>query len=225
MISYKYFLDILDTEKFKDALFDDPSYVQRNTILNNVEYTDGSSMLTVHNDLLLLSYVNPAEETKMSGNPSELLQNSIDFINGHGGWTGTYRYDGMDEENHKVVFRLYDHEGYPIFNEKGLTEIVQIWGQKQIHKYVRPIFDLNMPLRIETTKVAFSSATEVFDFLRTKRKIKTENLEDLVIGYYMSRDENEPQLINIEPSWFYKYGGSWLQITPEELGGIKHGLE
>ncbi len=69
------------------------------------------------------------------------------------------------------------------------------------------------------------SGTEVLEFLKKKRGFKPELLKDIVIGYKMIRNSDEPQLIELEPSWYYHYGNSWVQIEPEELGGKTHGLE
>ncbi|AGK56167.1 YycH family regulatory protein [Bacillus sp. 1NLA3E] len=223
--SYKYFLDRLDPEKFKDALFNDPSYVQRNDVLSNIEYTDGSSMLTVNNDTLMLSYVNPTEETDIMANSKDILQKSMDFVNTHGGWAGTYKYESIDELNQKIIYRLYDNKGYPIFSDTGMSEIDQVWGQQEIKKYTRPIFALDVPLRTETIEMTLITGKEVVELLKAKRGFKPELLEDLVVGYSMTKDPKEPQLINLEPSWFYKYSHSWVRITPKELGGIKNGLE
>lgn len=225
LTSFKYFLNRLDAEKFKDALFSDPSFVQKNYVTNNEEYTDGSSMMMVDNDTKMLSYVNPAEETNTVMSSNDLLLKGIDFVNEHGGWTGNYSYAGIDELNQKVNFRLHHDNGYPIFNENGLSEIVQVWGQKEIHKYIRPSFALDVPLRSETTEVTLNSGREVLEFIKTKKGFKAESIEELVIGYRMSKDSNEPQLINLVPSWYYRYDNTWAQITPEELGGIKRGLE
>lgn len=223
--SYKYFLNRLDPEKFKVALFSDPSFVQKNYVMNNEEYTDGTSLMTVDNDTRMLSYVNPAGESSNVMSSIDLLQKSIDFVNEHGGWTGNYRYAGIDELNQKVLYRLHDRMGYPIFNEYGMSEIVQVWGQKEIHKYLRPIFALDVPLRSETTEVQLNSGSEVLEYIKTKNGFKEEGLEELVLGYRMTKDIKEPQLINLEPSWFYRYDSIWAQVSLEDLGGIKRGLE
>lgn len=225
MIHAQYFLDQLDPEQFKDALFNDPSYVQRNDEDHIVEYIDDSSMLTVNNESLLLSYVNPAEARDQIGSESNLLKNSIDFVNEHGGWTGLFRYSSMNEDNQEVSFRLYDRSGFPIFNEKGLSQIVQVWGENDIYKYNSPVFSLDIPLTTEKMEMNLPSGSEVIEFLKEKRGFKPELLKDIVIGYKMIRNSDEPQLIELEPSWYYHYGNSWVQIEPEELGGKTHGLE
>lgn len=225
MIHFQYFLDQLDPEQYKDALFNDPSYVQRNDEANSVEYIDDSSMLTVDNESLMLSYVNPAEARDRKGGTPDLLKKSIDFVNEHGGWTGHFRYSSMNEENQEVSFRLYDRNGYPIFNEKGLSQIIQVWGKNEIYKYNSSTFRLDIPLTTEKVEVNLLSGSEIMEFLKAKKGFKPELLMDIRIGYKMIRNPNEPQLMELEPSWYYYYGNAWVQIRQEELGGKNYGLE
>ena len=225
MTSYKYFLNRLDPGKFKLALFNNPSFVQKSNIANNEEYTDGTSMMTVNNDNRMMSYVNPAMDSSSFMSSKDLMNKSIDFVNEHGGWTGNFRIAELDDINQKVIYRMQNPDGFPIFNEKGMSEIVQVWGEKELQKYIRPIFDLDVPLRSETTEYMLSSGSEVLEFISNKKGFQAEALEALVVGYRMSKDSKEPQLISLEPSWFYRYDHTWAQITPEELGGINRGLE
>lgn len=223
--SYDYYLELLNPEKFKEALFNDPSVVQKNVLSSNVEYTDASSMMEVDSDSMILAYINPVEETYSMDGSGDLLQKSIDFVNEHGGWTGLYKYETMDERNKKITFRLIDSSGIPIFNDNGLAEIVEVWGKQEIYKYVRPIMNLSVPLRTEAKEVTLISGREVVDFLQAKKGFKPELLEDLMIGFSLTRDSNEPQLVKLEPSWFYRYNHTWYRINEAELGGVKSGLE
>lgn len=226
LIHYQYFLDQLDPEQFKDAIFNDPSYVQRNDEGNTVEYIDDSSMLTVNYDSLLLSYVIPAEKNEGEQRSKELLKKGINYVNEHGGWTGDFKYASIDEENQQVTFRLYDRNGYPIFNDQGLSQIIQTWGQNDIYKYNRPIFSLDVPLTTDKKEVTLESSSEVIEFLKSKKGFKPELLKDIAIGYQMSMDPNEPQLMNLEPAWFYQYGNLWIQVVQKDVvGGDNNGLE
>ena len=45
-----------------------------------------------------LSYVHPAAESENSGIPSELIQNTLNFVNEHDGWTDDYRYSRYESE-------------------------------------------------------------------------------------------------------------------------------
>ncbi|MDF2855281.1 MAG: hypothetical protein K0Q87_1132 [Neobacillus sp.] len=90
MMEYKYLPFILNSEAFKDALFNNPSFVQKSTIPNGEEFTDVSSKMTVNDDSNMLVYVNPTAEENYTGNSYDLLKRSIDYINEHGGWTDPY---------------------------------------------------------------------------------------------------------------------------------------
>ena len=169
MMKYKYYPDYLDSEKFKEALFNDPSFVQKSFIPEGEEYTDGSSKMNNYYNEKLLFYINPIEESDFVGSSFEILQRGIDFINEHGGWTDAYRFAGMDEWNQKIIFRLYSSEGFPVFNEKGMSEIMEVWGRSEINKYLRPNFSLDLPLRTEMLEVQISSGrTNPRVFKKTK---------------------------------------------------------
>lgn len=225
MDKYKFLPQNLDSDEFKEALFNDPSFVKKSLVKNGEEFTDGSSKMNVNDDSNMLLYVNPGEENEYIAKPNELLMRSIDFINEHGGFTDAYRYVSLDEINQKVTFRLYSIEGYPVFNESGMSEITQVWGRSEINKYVRPNFSLDLPLKMEMEKMTLPSGQEAFEFLKKREGFKLELLEEITPGYQMSRDSKQQKLIVLEPTWFYRYDKSWGQLTMEELGGLKRGLE
>ncbi|HYK74236.1 MAG TPA: two-component system activity regulator YycH [Pseudoneobacillus sp.] len=229
MMKYKYYPDYLDSDKFKEALFTDPSFVQKSFIPEGEEfgeeYTNGSSKMNIYKNKNLLFYVNPIEESELVGNSSEILQKGIEFINEHAGWTDPYRFVGMDAINQKVTFRLYSSDGYPVFNENGMSEIIEVWGKNEINKYLRPNFTLDLPLRSEMSEIPTPSGREIIEFLKNQKGIKPEYLSDLRLGYHMEKDPKEPKLIVLEPSWFYRYNGTWAQIRLDVVKGERNGLE
>ncbi|AIE61671.1 YycH family regulatory protein [Bacillus methanolicus] len=225
MKKYKYYSYNLSSEKFAEALFHDPRFVQKNVGPGKEEYIGESSMMTVDNDMKMLSFVNPQEESEYLKGPVDLLQRSIDYINAHGGWTDSYRYAGMDEINQKVIFRLYDLEGYPVFNENGLSELELIWGQNDIYRYFRPNFGLDVPLNNEISEVVLDSGQEALEFLQKSKGFKPEKLQDMVIGYRISIDQQSSRHLVFTPYWYYKYDNAWGRIVKDERGGVKLGLE
>jgi len=225
MTTYKYLPVAINSEEFKDALFNDPSYVQKSFISNGEEYANDSSKMTINYDTSMLQYVNPIPEDTYIDSSYDLVKRSIDFVNEHGGWTGPYRYVSKSEYNRSVTFRLYSTDGYPVYNDRGLSEIYEEWGRDEIEKYVRSFISLNLPLTTEMKKVTQPSGHELVEFLQKKQNFKPELLEELILGYRMERDSEENKLILLEPTWFYRYDKTWGQITMDDLGGSKHGLE
>jgi regulatory protein YycH of two-component signal transduction system YycFG len=225
MVMYKYYPDYLESEKFKDALFSDPTFVQKSPIDEGEEYTDGSSKMNIFYNKNLLFYVNPMEESEFVGNSAEILQRGIDFINEHGGWTDPYRFAQIDEWNQQITFRLYTTDGYPVFNENGMSEIIEVLGRSEITKYLRPNFSLDLPLRTEMVELSTPSGWQIVDFLEKQKDFQIELLEDLTLGYKMGKDPKEPRLIVLEPAWFYRYNGLWGQVRFDYLGGGRNGLE
>ncbi|WP_066071937.1 YycH family regulatory protein [Neobacillus soli] len=225
MVSYKYIPVPLNSEEFKEALFNDPSFVQKSFIPQGEEYTNGSSKMTVNYNSNILLYVNPTVEDTYSNSSYDLVKRSIDFVNDHGGWTDPYRFVSKNEYSQSVTFRLYSMDGYPVFNDRGLSEIVEFWGRDEISKYVRPNMALELPLTTEMQKVTRPSGHKALEFLKSKQNFKPALLEELFLGYRMERDSEENKIILLEPAWFYRYDKSWGQITMDDLGGLKHGLE
>ncbi|MEH7074490.1 YycH family regulatory protein [Neobacillus drentensis] len=225
MTSYKYLPLTLDSEEFKEALFANPSFVEKSFVPSGEEFTNASSKMTVNFESNILRYVNPTVEENFINSSYDLVKRSIDFVNEHGGWTDPYRYVEKNELNHSVTFRLYSMDGHPVFNGNGLAEISEVWGRDEIRNYTRPNISLELPLTTEMKKVTLSSGHAALNFLQNKKNFKSSLLEDIVLGYRMERDNDENRLIVLEPAWFYRYDHSWRQITMEDLGGMQHGLE
>ncbi|MFE8697670.1 YycH family regulatory protein [Cytobacillus sp. FJAT-53684] len=223
MLSYQYLSNPLDSEKYKNALFIDPSVVQKNYLLSGEEYKDYSSLMRVNYDKNTLSYINPVESSESHFPSNNLLKRSIDFVNEHGGWTGKYRFVEVDELNHRVLFRLYEDKGYPVFSdENGISEIRHKWGQNEILEYSRSNFSFGV--LTETVEKTLSSGHEVLEWLESMEDFDLDLVQDIVLGYTMTKDPQTP-LVYLEPSWYYQYNHSWYKISMDEFEGGNHGLE
>ncbi|MGJ7911117.1 YycH family regulatory protein [Neobacillus sp. LXY-1] len=225
MMTYKYLPKTLNSEEFKEALFSDPSFVQKSLLPQGEEYNNDSSKMTINYNTNMLSYVNPTADDDYIDSSYGLVKRSIDFVNEHGGWTDPFRYVSKNDYHSNVIFRLYTNDGYPVFNPNGLSEIAEVWGRNEISSYVRPNIELELRLTAEMQKVSRPSGHDALKFLQNKKNFKPELLEDLVLGYRMGVDSQESKVILLEPAWFYRYDKTWGQITMEDLGGLKHGLE
>jgi regulatory protein YycH of two-component signal transduction system YycFG len=227
----QYYTDELDPDKFKEALFSDPSFVKKDLITFGEEYTDGSRLMDVDFLQRMLLYVNPAArvENKDGNEQNEnLIQKSIDFVNEHGGWTDMYHFAKWNEEERKVIFRLTVN-GRPVFNEYGMSEIVQTWGDSDLVKYQRPLFRLEIADRVNVSRTLLSGH-EVIEKLEKTKGFRKGLAKDITVGYELVKDPEREKVIILEPAWFYLYGQTWKKVPlddqdSEKRGGNVNGLE
>lgn len=223
----EYYIDYLDIGDLKSALFINPKYVRQEPVSVGEEYTDGTRLMTVNKDNYLISYINPAQKSKLFDSSSDLLQKSIDFINEHAGWeNNNYRFAYMSENEQRVVFRLFVN-GYPAFNESGMTEIEQIWGKEEIYSYDRPYFKLDSVLPSVGSAKTLPSGKEVVNQLKSKDNVDFNSVEDISIGYRLDKslDSKLVTLVTLEPTWYYRIGDKWFIVPFDDTGGDLSGLE
>ncbi|WP_180955267.1 YycH family regulatory protein [Peribacillus deserti] len=219
---YNYKTSVLDIDKFKDALFSDPNYVEHDPVTTGEVYMDGYSVLSIYWDTMTLNYVNHTNETNFAGSTAELLRKSIDFVNQHAGWEDKYRFAGFNSLDEKITFRLFV-DGLPVFNESGMSEIVQYWGKDDVYQYSRPFYTLDFLMPSELTKAKMASGEEVLQELNAIKNIKMDLVQDIRIGYELKRDTEV--LVSLEPAWYYRYAGVWKRVPSGKPGGDIIGLE
>ena len=210
--------------RFRSALFNDPNAVRRSQVgLNREDYQDNHALMKVDTEKKQLQYVHPVAESRELAIPSELLEDTIDFVNEHGGWTDEYRFSDMNFSTRNVKFQLYVG-GLPVLEGTTLTEIEQVWGDERIYQYKRPYYTLDESLPSETDTITLPSGVEVAEQLLASKDIDFSTVEEITPAYYMKHDA-ELNIFVLEPYWYYLKNGKWIRFSPEKLGGEEIGLE
>ncbi|MFJ7935417.1 YycH family regulatory protein [Sporosarcina sp. NPDC096371] len=223
IIRSMYYQREISPSRFRDALFTDPNAVRRSQSgLNKEEYQDDHALMNIDTERKTLNYVMPASESREYTNPSELLENTIDFVNEHGGWTDEFRYTNMNSGTRYVKFQLFLH-GLPVYGDTTSTEMTQVWGDNRIFRYIRPYYTLDLPFPDPDVQL-LQPGVEIVEALKKSETIDFSMIEELTPGYIM-RQDTERRLFIMEPSWFYLIKGNWIRVSPELLGGGVIGLE
>ena len=225
MLKYMYINNDLSPELFKNVLFTNPNIVNRkeeNTLNKKYSYSDAISEMTVDSVYKSITYVYPAAESNGGNLPSKIAKDSFDFVNDHGGFTGDYRYVSMNVSENQMQYQLYS-QGLPVYSHQITTCITTDWGDNHIFRYNRPSFSLDLDITAENEIKELLSGTEVIERMQRYKKFVLEDIDDLVIGYYLSQDEHE--LFALEPNWFVLYKGNWVLVTADMLGGAENRLE
>ena len=179
--------------------------------------------MSINTDKKILDYVHPTAKTSEVSIPSELLLDTFDYINEHGGWSNEYRLVNMNPLSRTVKFQLHVH-GLPVFSDSTSTMIEQVWGEERVFRYKRPYYILDSNLPSETEIVYLPSGVDVVKMLIESDQIDGSQVDEIIPGYFMKYDTN-PNLFMLEPSWFYKIKDNWIRFSPEQLGGEMIGLE
>ncbi|MEC1159022.1 YycH family regulatory protein [Cytobacillus horneckiae] len=222
---WMYLPEDIDADRLMKSLFSEPSVVQRSVQSSTKEYTDSTSIMRVYGDRNLISFKNLSVGTDRMMESNPLLRRSIDYINDHGGWTGNYRFFSMDPERDQVVFRLYHSAGYPIFSDSAISKIKLEWGQNAINEYERGDFSLDTLISDEAAE-PLPSGVEVVNLLKRMPGFDINKLQDVTVGYKMSKDQvskqegvnsNSPDVISLEPKWYYRYNNEWKMFSQEDF--------
>ncbi|MFI8687852.1 YycH family regulatory protein [Rossellomorea sp. NPDC077527] len=215
--SYRFYADTLYLEDFKKALFSDPNNVEvkKNTFINI------PSFMKADEEYSTLSYINLSVDNDTAITHASLIQRSMEFVNDHGGWTDDYHFFSSSTVENKINYKLFV-ENHPVFNENHMAEVTQEWGKNSISKYERPYFTLDMVSKNAIKDVQLPSGASVLYALKKNSSKEMENIEDIVVGYKMTRDTNESnkKFLIFEPSWYYKLSGNWIRVPLEELEGF-----
>src|SRR5699024_7004371 len=216
--------DEINPTRFRNVLFSDPNAVRRNEINpQRDDYQDNHALMTVDTEKKFLHFVHPSVESQELAIPSELVEDAIDFMNEHGGWTDEYRFSKMNFRARSIQFKLYVR-GVPVLGGNSMTDIEQVWGEEAIYQYRRPYFTLGDTLPSEQEEILLPSGVEIIEALKASREIDFDSVEEILPGYYMQQDA-ELDIFQFEPAWFYLQHGNWVRFSPEEVGGEEIGLE
>lgn len=222
--SIDYLLDEISTARFAEALLDSPGLALSADFMTQ-EYTDDTGALMRENSTTKsISYIQPKAETSDPAIPSDLLFDSLGYVNKHGGWTDQYLYADMNSLKQQIKYQLYI-EDLPVFSTSTTTSLDITWGvdagEEQVYSYLRPTYQLES--EAEKSIVALASGK---DALNAVKQLDTElsAVTDIKPGYKLTRSEERP-LITFEPVWYFEANGVWTELTSELTGGSILGLE
>lgn len=226
VIQFTYFIDEYPPDLFNSVLFTNPSIVQKTmetsgeTVLE--KYSDDIAVVIYDTNSKIMNYVSLAANHYVSLDATSLLENTMEYINDHGGFTADYRLSSINESGNIVEYQMY-FQGYPVYSTSTLTRIVTTWGDGQINRYRRSYFSLDTDITTVKTVKEILSGKEVVSYLQNQN-LSNLKVDEVFVGYHLEKDPSTNVFI-LEPSWFALSEGNWIRITSDLIGGIANGLE
>lgn len=226
----QYFTKSMSGEQFKNALFNDPSYVKRDVNASEFVYTDSSRQLVINEDKERVVYVNPTIDQSLTTEKGKLILQSIDFLNKHGGWLSglnDYRFEKTDQEQ-KIYFRL-TVRNLPVFSfsdsHYSITTIMQSWGKNDIALYQRPLFYLDGFIRED--KTTLPKAADIIEAIKDNPSIEADKIKRIFPAYDIQQSSRQ-NIVNLEPIWCIELENDKYQrlnVKKAGKGGEGIGLE
>jgi regulatory protein YycH of two-component signal transduction system YycFG len=227
--SYQYLTEEIEGEKFKEALFVNPQIVKQDVSISKNRYTDGTRELNIYPTTQMVKYVNP---TLKDTNPVEanfLIEQSIKFLNDHGGWTDNYVLFDIQESDQEVKFIMSIHS-IPVINsmenQYGPTMISQRWGQNEIAIYERPLYELIMT-PLSSNSLTLMSGRKVEEIINKNQQLDKTQINNIFIAYELGGSDSQ-QTVKVAPVWCIEMvNGTLIKMTEvvEQPGGDENGLE
>lgn len=224
--SFQYVTDEIDGAIFKDALFSNPRIVKQDVDFSKNRYTDSSRELNIFPNEHMVRFVNPTLRNTSFLESNMLVDQSIDYLNDHGGWTDNYFLFNINELNQEIKY-VMSIQSIPVFESSiepfGPTMISQRWGQNEIAIYERPSYQLMTKISSSNTETLMSGH-ELVDILTKDSSIEINNIKGIYIMYELG-GETDQRFVKITPSWCLELiDGTLIKIDGNQRGD-KSGLE
>lgn len=211
--SYSYLVNQQSTDYFTTRLLNkgESTNVSAKKNKESTIYSDGASrQLTVYNKsgtALFEDY--SALQASLSFN--QALKSGYDAIKTIGIPMENLRYYGYNAGKSTVTYRSFV-EGFPIFNQSNYGAArIQMLSQG-VRRYNFSIYSLQVPVPTDKKSVTLSGTQSVLDQLVAAGYHKSK-ISSLQIGYQWLASTSSDKVVNLTPTWYVHYDGSWKTAT------------
>ena len=121
------------------------------------------------------------------------------------------RFFDYDAKNSKVVYRNYV-EGFPIFDQTPYGAIEMKLVDNTSLKYNFSLNTLQIPVPTGRKDTKLITTDELLNSLRN-HGYSSNKITDIELAYQWSNTKSSDILITLQPTWFVKYNGKYMNYT------------
>ncbi|GAA0335377.1 two-component system activity regulator YycH [Oceanobacillus sp. FSL W7-1293] len=218
LTSYTYTFESIEAVDIRNIMFSNPNVVSVS------ETAPGSIMYRTDNRQLNIAgygmrFIDVAERNTEPVDNS-VLQQSLDDINEHGGFTGDYRLESFTEDS--IAYRMYQFQ-YPVVSNSymDLSIIYQEWQNDQLSKYNRSLVSLNTV--VNTSEKELRSGEEIMNSIQQNEN--AAEIQDIQIAYRLTIEtDDNGDYVRLEPNWYQRVNNNWSTV-PEPNADTQQSLE
>ncbi|MFS0749763.1 two-component system activity regulator YycH [Oceanobacillus sp. 1P07AA] len=215
------FFEQMDKSVLQEMLFENTSGIRGSaTPGNGYLYATDVRQLTIERNVMEYIYLEQTESMP----DLNLIENSIQNINGHSGFTEDFRLMNIDNDD-TITYQMY-YEGYPVFqgSSSDISTIKQTHSNQHLLEYKRPAIYLDTTDIITKTKKEMRSGEELLEDLAIIPKIDMDAINDLKVGYKIQVEtDDNGDYVSMEPEWFMKVNNSWSAVPYNQPGDAARG--
>ena len=120
------------------------------------------------------------------------------------------RFDEVSNGGRTITYRSYV-EGFPIINDDNYGGAKLRANSRGTEHYLLSLYTVQVPLPLDGSTVKLPSTASVLNQLHENGHFK--NVTNLRVGYEWKSDSENHQTVKIEPTYFVKYRGRWVNYT------------
>ncbi|CAI2549629.1 YycH family regulatory protein [Apilactobacillus kunkeei] len=177
---------------------------------------------TVYNDenSRQLSFSNDGEVNYYDSHPGNISTNMTQFLKDSyqnisqllvSDTLANIRFFDYDSKNSKVVYRNYV-EGFPIFDQTPYGAIEMRLVDNTSLKYNFSLNTLQIPVPTGRKDTKLITTDELLNNLRN-HGYSANKITDIELAYQWSNTKSSDILITLQPTWFVKYNGKYMNYT------------
>lgn len=212
---------------FIERLFDDTSEVREtvrtDTNVEYINYADGSAMEIDENTNILNFSRNRSSGENLT--ITKRLEESFDELIKYENWPDNVQFFDYNNRTNDVTYRRYI-SGYPVFGSESVD-----YGTTTINVVQNGLTELQVPLTVAQTPISEYDESQVtlqsWDELLlslSENGYSLESVEDIKIGYTWTGSLESSRVIELQPEWYVKIGGSWSSFDAITERGESGGL-
>ncbi|MCH5465602.1 YycH family regulatory protein [Levilactobacillus tujiorum] len=211
--SYSYLVNQQSTDYFTSRLLNkgESTNVSAKKNKDNTIYSDGASrQLTVyHKQGTALFEDYSALQSSLSF--SQALKASYSAVKTIGIPMENLRYYGYSAANSTVTYRSFV-EGFPIFNQSdyGAARIQML--SQGVRRYNFSRYSLQVPVPTDKKSVTLPGTQAVIKQL-VAAGYSQSKISSLQVGYQWLTSSSSDKVVNLTPTWYVHYNGSWKTYT------------
>jgi regulatory protein YycH of two-component signal transduction system YycFG len=210
---YVYLLDQQSANHYVSLLMPSTaaSAVDSREIGADTVYTAGDDYrLTLDTDTDVLQFddtgiLAPAKDLATNLNKAYTALGSLDLLG-----LNSMRYDRYDSSTKTVTYRSYA-QGLPIFNRDYYGRVT-VAGTSSGQQMFFSTNNLTVPIPTTQNATTLPATQAVLDHLQSIG-YDADAIEDVVIGYYWGKQDENSQVVNLTPTYFVEIGGTYRRYN------------